>query len=110
MPRWKSRLDVFEWHVRFVGRTIQVQNRPRGYQEGAICPSVRVVSTIVVYNFVLKSIVAQLTVEQLAVSVQVAKVKRPEIEEEVPIHEVIVNAEEPFASLLGRIRRESYPI
>lgn len=110
VPGGEGRRDGAEGPERLLGRLVVVQHAPGGEQEDRVGSLVRVRRAKVVNRLVLELRVGQLGVEHRAVPVHVAQIQRAKVEEEVPVHELVVDGKKvPLRVRRGR-RRERDPL
>ena len=94
MERRKRRVRVVERRERLVGGLVQVKHRPGGDEEGGVGAAVSVSAGVVVDDLAFVPVGLEFVVEERAEAVELPKVQRAEVEEEVPVDEIGVDVEE----------------
>ena len=94
MERRERRVDAAEGRVRLLGAALEEEARPGAEEEDGVGAPVRVRAGVVVDALPRQAPVVELRVELLAEAEELAEVERAEVEEEVPVHELIVRREE----------------
>jgi hypothetical protein len=98
-PRGKRSSNTFEWGKCVFWLLVQAQQAPRAQKKDGISPLLRVSSRVEVYNFIFQSGIRQLVVQQRTKSVGLPQVQRSEVQEKVPVHQFVINAEEMLLGL-----------
>lgn len=100
MPAGKSGLHAAEGAEGFLRSQTAVKHRPRTYQKRSIRALVRMTTTVIVDGAISKSRIFEFIVQHLTEAICVSEIQRTEVQEKVPIHQLIINGEEMLVGVL----------